>query len=101
MADGGQPTPQPPPVIPPVVSPVPPVQPPLPPVQPAVPPAQPVVPPGPMPQLNWSHFKAEFAGKPDEDAEAFLLMINDWIDTLEFPEGVRSPKNLFNFSRRS
>ena len=23
--------------------------------------------------LNWSHFKPEFSGKPDEDAEAYLL----------------------------
>ena len=30
-----------------------------------------------MPQLNWSHFKPEFAGKPDEDAEAHLLRTND------------------------
>ena len=29
-----------------------------------------------MPQLNWSHFKPEFAGKP-EDAEAHLLITND------------------------
>ena len=24
----------------------------------------------PRPQLNWSHFKPEYAGKPDKDAEA-------------------------------
>ena len=49
-------------------TPVPPVQLPAPPAQPVVPHAQPVVPPiqaGPMPQLNWSHFKPEFTGKPD------------------------------------
>ena len=62
MADGGPPEPQPPPVIPPVVLPVPPVQPPAPPKQP--------IQPGPMPHLNWSHFKPEFAGKLDEDVEA-------------------------------
>ena len=27
--------------------------------------------------LNWSHFKPEFSGKPDEDAEAHLLHTND------------------------
>ena len=48
---------------------VPPVQVPAPPAQPIIPHAQPV-PPGPVLQLNWSHFKPEFTGKPDEDVEA-------------------------------
>ena len=58
MAGVGPPVPQPPPAVPPA------------------PPAQPVVPspqPGPLPQLNWSYFKAKFAGKPDKDPEAHLL----------------------------
>ena len=58
------------------------------PVQPAVPPAQPIFPPvqpGPVPPLNWSHFKPEFAGKPDEDVEAHFLRTNDWMDTHAFP----------------
>ena len=59
MADGGPPTPQPPP-IPPVTTAVPPA--PL--TQPLIWAAQ----PGPVPQLNWSHFKPEFVGKPGEDA---------------------------------
>ena len=42
-----------------------------------------------MPQLNWSYFKPEFTGKPDEDVEADLLMINDWMDTYAFQEGVK------------
>ena len=42
-----------------------------------------------MPQLNWSHFKPEFSGKPDEDVEAHFLMTNDWMDTHAFPEGVK------------
>ena len=29
------------------------------------------------PQLNWSHFKPEYAGRPDEDVEAHLLRTND------------------------
>ena len=45
-----------------------------------------------MPQLNWSHFKPEFAGKPDEDAEAHLLRTNDWMDTHVFPEGVKAQR---------
>ena len=53
-----------------------------------VPPIQPIQ-PAPMPQLNWSHFKPEFAGKPDEDAEAHLLRTNDWMDTHAFPEGFK------------
>ena len=55
------------------------MQPPVPPPQPAVPPAQPdalAVQPGSMPQLDWSHFKPEFAGKPDENVEAHLLRTN-------------------------
>ena len=51
-----------------------------PPTQPAAPLAQPAAPPvqpGPVPQLNWSHFKPEFARKTDEGAEAHLLSTND------------------------
>ena len=77
------------PVIPPVVPPVPPVQLPAPPTQPAVPPPQPVVPPVLMPQLNWSHCKPKFTGKPHEDAEAHLLRPNDRMDTHAYPEGVK------------
>ena len=29
------------------------------------------------PQLNWFHFRPEFAGKPEEDVEAHLLRTND------------------------
>ena len=57
------------------------------PAQPIVPPTQPIQ-PGVVPQLNWSHFKPEVAGKPDEDVEAHLLRTNDWMDTHAFPEGV-------------
>ena len=42
-----------------------------------------------MPQLHWSHFKPEFWGKPDEDAEAHLLRTNDWMDTHAFPDCVK------------
>ena len=41
------------------------------------------------PQLNWSHFKPEYAGKPDEDMKAHLLRTNDWMDTHEFPDQVK------------
>ena len=44
------------------------------------------------PQLNWSHFKPEYAGKPDEDAEAQLLRTNDWMDTHEFPDQVKAQR---------
>ena len=81
MAYGGPPAPQPLPV-----SPVQPAVLPTPPVQPALPPAQ----PGQLKQLNWSHFKPEFAGKPDGDAEAHLLRTNDCMDTHAFPEGFKS-----------
>ena len=37
-------------------------------------------------QLNWSHFRSEFSGKPKEDAEAHLLRTEDWMTTHNFPE---------------
>ena len=39
--------------------------------------------------LNWSNFKPEFLGKPEEDAEAHLLHSNDWMDTHRFKEGIK------------
>ena len=36
-------------------------------------------------QLNWSYFKLEFSGKPEEDAEEHLLRTNDWMETHNFP----------------
>ena len=42
-----------------------------------------------MPQLNWSHFKPEFAGKQEKDVKAHLLGTNDWMDTHAFPEGFK------------
>ena len=42
-----------------------------------------------MPQLNWSHYRPEFSGKPEEDAETHLLRMNKWMDTHEFQEGVK------------
>ena len=57
-------------------------------------PSQPKQPPNPPPnlpalmanqqQLNWSYFKPEFSGKP-EDAEAHLLWTNDWMETHNLP----------------
>ena len=41
------------------------------------------------PQLNWSHFKPEYAGKPDVDAEVHLLKTNNWMDTHKFPDQVK------------
>ena len=39
--------------------------------------------------LNWSNFKPEFSGKPDEDAEVHLLHSNDWMNTQHFVDGVK------------
>ena len=67
-------------------------------VQPVVPHAPPpklIVPPaqlGQVPPLNWSHFKPEFAGKPDEDAEAHFLRTNDLMDIHVFQEGVKDQR---------
>ena len=38
-----------------------------------------------QPQLNWSYFKPEFSGKP-EDVEAHLLRTNNWMETHNLPE---------------
>ena len=35
--------------------------------------------------LNWSPFKPEFAGRPEEEVEAHLLCTNDWMITHNFP----------------
>ena len=43
----------------------------------------------PRPQLNWSHFKPKYAGKPDEGMEPHLLRTNGWMDTHEFPDQVK------------
>ena len=59
------------------------------PQQPSLPPNQPPNLPDPIAnqqQLNWSYFKPEFAGKPEEDAEVHLLRTNDWMDTHNFPD---------------
>ena len=37
-------------------------------------------------QLNGSHFKPDFSGKPEEDAEVHLLGPNDWMTTHDFPD---------------
>ena len=39
--------------------------------------------------LNWSYFKLEYSGKPEEDAEAHLLCTNDWMNAHHFIEGVK------------
>ena len=37
--------------------------------------------------LNWSHFKPEFSGKCEEDAEVHLLCTNNWMNAHHFVEG--------------
>ena len=39
--------------------------------------------------LNWSNFKPEFSGKPEEDAEAHLLCSNDWMNAHHFDENIK------------
>ena len=73
-----------------------PIQLPIAPDQPV--PAQPIQ---HMPQLTWSHFKPELSGKPEKDAEAHLLRINDWMDKHAFPESVKVLRFCLNISRRS
>ena len=52
----------------------------------------PLIPVQHIPQLNWSHFKPEYSGKPDEDAEAHLLRTNDWMDTHGFQDHIKVQK---------
>ena len=53
-------------------------------------PQQPVPEAQHVPQLNWSHSKSEFLGKPEEGAVAQLLRMNNWMDTHQFQEGKKS-----------
>ena len=39
--------------------------------------------------MNCSHFKPEYSSKPEEDVKAHLLRTNDWMNTHEFPDGVK------------
>ena len=39
--------------------------------------------------INWSNFKPEFSGKPEEDAEAHLLHSNDWMNAHCFNEDTK------------
>ena len=39
--------------------------------------------------MSWSHFRPEFAGRPEEDAEAHLLCTNDWMNIHNIPEGLK------------
>ena len=39
--------------------------------------------------LNWSYFKPDFSGKPNEDAKAHLLHTNDWMNAHHFIDGVK------------
>ena len=37
-------------------------------------------------QLNWSHFRPKYSGKPKEDVEAHLLRMKDWMVMHDFPD---------------
>ena len=45
--------------------------------------------------INWSNFKPEISGKPEEDAEAYLLCSNDWMNAHHFVDGVKVQKFCF------
>ena len=48
--------------------------------------------------INWSIFKPEFSGKPEEDAEAHLLCSNDWMNAHCFVDGfVDSSSSFLDF----
>ena len=50
--------------------------------------------------LNWSNFKPEFSGNPEEDAEAHLLHSNDWMNTHHFVEGVKIQRFVSHYWKR-
>ena len=60
-----------------------------PPLQPAPQPLQPQPDQQVHMNMDWSHFKPEYLGKPEEDVEAHLLRMNDWMNTHNFPEDVK------------
>ena len=60
-----------------------------PPLQPATQPVPPQAGQQAQMCMNWSHFKPEYSGKPEEDVEAHLLRTNDWRNTHDFPDGVK------------
>ena len=39
--------------------------------------------------INWSNFKPEFSGKPEEDVEAHLFRTNDWMNAHHFLEEIK------------
>ena len=41
---------------------------------------------------NWSHFKPEYSGKPEEDVGAHLLRTNDWMNKHDSPDGVKAQR---------
>ena len=42
--------------------------------------------------LNWSNFKSEFSGEPEDDAEAHLLYSYDWMNACCFDENIKVQK---------
>ena len=42
--------------------------------------------------LNWSNFKPEFLGKPEEDAEAHSLHSNDWMEAHCFNKDIKEQR---------
>ena len=39
--------------------------------------------------INWSNFKPEFSGKPDENAKVHLLCPSDWMNVHHFGDGIK------------
>ena len=39
--------------------------------------------------INWSNFKPEFSGKPEDNVEAHLLHCNDWMHAHHFNEDIK------------
>ena len=52
-------------------------------------------------QLNWYYFKPEFAGKMDEDVEAYILRTNDWMDMHNFPNDQKIRRFCFTLTGKA
>ena len=49
----------------------------------------------------WFHFKPEYSGKPEEDVEAHLVRTNDWMNTHDFPDGVKVQRFCLTLTREA
>ena len=89
------------PLNPPPILPTPPPNLPNPPPDPPANPPntmKPQNPPFQVPQFNWSYFKPEFSGRPEEDVIGHLLRTNNWMETHNFPRQTKVQRFCLTFT---